>query len=85
MYPPAALTPEQHAQYGQLAQDHIEHAVKHDFKASEDAFRQMNEIGQFVPCFMHHPDSGLLPIYPTVPTDMAHLIRLGRILTDHIK
>jgi hypothetical protein len=33
--------------------------------------------GIFVPFFVRHPEEPPIPIYPTIPTDMAHLIRIG--------
>jgi hypothetical protein len=83
--PPTALTPEEYAQYSELARDHMRHAIEQNFQASEEAFQRMHEIGRFVPFFLHHPGCRLVPIYPTVPMDMAHLIRLGRTLIDHIR
>jgi hypothetical protein len=46
----------------------------------EYAFEQLTNIGRFYPCFQHHPDEGIIPIYPTLPTDMTHLIRIGNIV-----
>ena len=43
----------------------------------EYAFEQLSNIGSFYLCFQHHPEDGVVPIYPTLPTDMAHLIRIG--------
>jgi hypothetical protein len=43
----------------------------------EYAFEQLSNIGSFYPCFQHHPEEGIIPIYPILPTDMTHLIRIG--------
>jgi hypothetical protein len=66
--------------------DH-EEAERYKELVGEYAFAQLSNIGSFYPCFQHHPDEGIIPIYPTLPTDMTHLIRIGNtielgLLTD---
>jgi hypothetical protein len=71
--PPSIVDPREAERYKELV--------------GEYAFEQLANIGSFYPCFQHHPDEGIIPIYPTLPTDMAHLIRIGNtielgLLTD---
>ena len=42
----------------------------------EDLWKRMNNIGTFFPYFIHHPDRPLIPIYPTLPNDMACLVKI---------
>jgi hypothetical protein len=83
--PPSALTGEEQAEYQDLTRRWYEAANRMDFTACEQLDEQRQRIGTFLPCFMHHPDQGTIPIYPTLPKDMVHLIRIGQILKDHIK
>lgn len=53
---------------------------------AEATFGQLDSIGSFLPYFIHHPDEPLIPIYPTIPTDLSHLIRIwGTISTALLK
>src|SRR5262249_25094717 len=54
-----------------------EDAERYKELIGEYAFEQVRDTGSFYPCFQHHPEDGVIPIYPTLPTDMAHLIRIG--------
>jgi hypothetical protein len=44
---------------------------------ADAALDDLDSIGTFCPYFLHHPDGPRIPIYPTVPADMSHLIRIG--------
>jgi hypothetical protein len=83
--PPSILTPDEAVQYEQALQTHTELTITRDFDGADAAFRQTDQIGRFFPCFMHDPNFGPVPIYPTVPADMAHLIRLGKTVRDHLE
>src|SRR3954451_13265064 len=39
-------------------------------------------LGKFLPYFVHHPERGFIPIYPTVPSDMAHLVQITDIVRE---
>lgn len=39
---------------------------------------RINKIGTFVPVFLHKPDEDAYPIYPTVPQDVANLVKVVR-------
>lgn len=41
-------------------------------------FGRLERVGKFVPLFVHHPDEGVMKIYPTVPEDVGHLVKIGR-------
>jgi hypothetical protein len=78
--PSSAITEEEGPIYQLLSEQHIEYAAQRRFEESDEAFDAMQALGRFMPCFVHHPDDGPIPIYPTVPTDMAHLIRISAII-----
>ena len=74
--PSAEVTEDEGERYGALHQRFINLAAVHDFAGSDEAFNAIDTIGRFVPYFLHHPREGRIPIYPTVPTDMAHTIQI---------
>lgn len=47
-------------------------------------FRELDNIGTFVPIIIHNPDDGGVKIYPTVPEDMGKLVNLSRQLLNLI-
>jgi len=78
--PHAILTPEESRRYGELRQQHIEEVAARNFVASSAAFEAMRRIGKFYPYFFHHPEEAPIPIYPTIPTDMAHVVKISKAL-----
>lgn len=46
----------------------------------EGLWDRMNSIGTFLPYFVHHPEEPLIPIYPTLPNDMACLVKIWGIV-----
>jgi len=78
--PPSAITQGEAERYASLAQQHIDLAAAHDFEGSQAAFDSLHALGTFTPVFMHDPNDGPIPIYPTMPTDMAHVIRISTII-----
>lgn len=83
--PPAAITTEEVAVYQELTGEFFKSINRLDFEASDAASEEMLRVGQFLPCFVHHPGAGIVPMYPTVSLDMVHAIDLGRILVQYIK
>lgn len=76
--PPAAVTPDQVEQYSASysnLSDNLKNLRLHD---AEQALGRMDFIGHFLPYFVHHPDDPPIPIYPTIPTDLSHLVRIWR-------
>jgi hypothetical protein len=71
--PPACLNPEEQERYAAL--DTQIFATKSE-REREVLNAQQRKIGTFMPCFVHHPDNGRTPIYPTVPQDIANLIKI---------
>jgi hypothetical protein len=74
--PPQVLTPEEAAKYQKLVEKFSEEMAKLDLDAGNEALDEMERVGRFVPYFLHDPDDGLIPIYPTVPDDVGHVLQL---------
>jgi hypothetical protein len=41
---------------------------------------QQRKIGTFLPYFVHHPDVPGEPIYPTIPQDIANLVKIIKLV-----
>jgi hypothetical protein len=48
------------------------------FEKAHALHERLETIGKFVPLFVHHPDTGAMKIYPTVPQDIGQLVRVTR-------
>jgi hypothetical protein len=78
--PPSILTEEEAETYNELNNEATEEAANFNFDEADSRVNQLYNIGTFFPYFQHHPDQGFIPIYPTIPTDMVHLIRIGDVI-----
>ncbi len=78
--PHTIVTEDQAEQYNQYYEHFISATNTMDFEESDNALNQMHNIGTFLPCFLHHPDEAAIPIYPTIPTDLAHLVQISDIV-----
>jgi hypothetical protein len=58
--------------------------VEPHLEAANAALDGMDRLGRFMPYFLHDPDDGLIPIHPTVPDDIAHVLQLVRAVDDFI-
>ena len=75
--PPAFLNPAEQERYAALERE-IYVAKTEQCRNVLNA--QQRKIGTFVPCFVHHPDEGGMEIYPTVPQDIANLIKIAKLV-----
>jgi hypothetical protein len=75
--PPAVITQEEAKTYHALNDRFNDKLNSLKLDEAAFAFDEMNTVGAFFPYFVHHPDEPPIPIYPTIPTDMTHLIRIG--------
>ena len=74
--PPAVLNPEEVDRYREL-EDQIADAFNSlNFEQVDELSAQQGRIGTFNSCFIHHPGEDTIPIYPTVPQDIANLIKI---------
>ena len=75
--PPSNVIEEEGETYGKLYREGVGHFNNLCFEDAQDKFDQLRNIGIFYPHFQHHPDQGTIPIYPTIPNDIMHLIQIG--------
>ena len=76
--PPSSLTPDEQKTYHLKNDEYYSALNSLDFTRSDVLFEALYELGSFYPCFIHNPIEPAIPIYPTVPTDLAHLIKIGK-------
>ncbi len=76
--PPALLTADQAEHYSAI--NNLFSQKLNDLALDEagNTLGQLDFIGSFFPYFVHHPDEPIISIYPTIPTDLSHLIRIWR-------
>jgi hypothetical protein len=80
--PPAEVTDEEAKKINDLLDKQLAKTVAGQYEEANRLSAQASAIGRFLPAFLHHPDSDVLPIYPTVPNDAGHLIKIGRAVLD---
>lgn len=56
-----------------------------EFAEAQAAFEATEKIGVFLPVFVHHPDDGHTPIYPTVPSDVGRLLTVATAIFDQMR
>lgn len=85
--PPAILTPDEGRKTVNLQNEWCEslNSMRESNFAeieveTDQLTSRMDHLGRFVPFFMHHPDEAPIPIYPTLPNDMAHLVKLSHVV-----
>jgi len=75
---PQVLTSEQSRAYNEALQRYERAVARNDWNAAKGELDVTEQIGKFYPWFFHDPDEEPLPIYPTVPSDVGHLVSLFR-------
>lgn len=56
-----------------------------EVKEANRLFDRAMRLGSFLAAFLHHPDEPLIPIYPTIPNDVGHLIEIGNVVVNYLK
>ena len=83
LYVPHTMVNQKEAEvYKDLEKQFHEQINTANLHGNDDTFQKMHEVGTFYPYFVHHPEEALIPIYPTIPTDLAHLIQIADITED---
>ncbi|MGH7030563.1 MAG: hypothetical protein ACREE9_01020 [Stellaceae bacterium] len=54
--------------------------VARDWEAADAIMERQRDMGRFLPYFTHDPEDGLIPIYPTTPEDIGHVVERFRIV-----
>ena len=82
--PPAIISKSYGDEYHKLNESLWQLAGSGEF---ETAFTRLNEIerlGRFIPFFLHHPKDGYVALYPTVATDLAHMLAIVNIVNNFL-
>jgi hypothetical protein len=74
--PPQVLTTAQSEEYKKAWERHREAFARLDLTAAGAALDQAEKIGTFHPVFMHDPKDGIIPLYPTLPDDIGHMLEI---------
>jgi hypothetical protein len=75
--PPAQLTPDEAEHYSAISDQYHNSLNDLCLDEAEQTLNRLYSIGSFIPYFIHHPEEPHIPIYPTIPADLSHLIRIG--------
>lgn len=57
---------------------------KGEFKRAIELENEQERLGTFRSYFLHDPDDGGCPIYPTIPTDVGRLLKIAKAIRDEI-
>lgn len=76
--PPAILTSEEGKKYRELEERYWSELAKQQFDKVDATSLQWQRLGRFHPVFLHHPEESPFPLYPTIPSDLANVVRIGR-------
>lgn len=83
--PPAVYTSEDVAEY-----ERYEHLMSGALRAQE--FEKLSDlrvasrrIGTLAPVFLHDPGEKVMDIYPTVPTDIGQMVKIGRVVQTFLR
>jgi hypothetical protein len=82
--PPTALDPEDLQSYRQIEAEIASLTPLQEFTRIDELNKEQERLGVFVSKFMHHPDEPLIPFYPTIPHDLAQLIRISSAVRQSI-
>lgn len=78
--PPSELSEREGVVYKGLWQRYAQEIAELRLDDAGNTLGEMDRIGRFVPRFLHNPNQPPVPIYPTVPEDMAHLMEIGDVV-----
>lgn len=83
--PPSFLNPEERKRYNELFDQHLRAALEqHDFETSDAAWAELESLGRFPACFMHHPKESSSPLFPTISTDIANLLKIYCLVSEFL-
>lgn len=75
--PPAVLLPEESRRYQAIEQEVGDAIGRKEFDRAEQLWAEQEALGAFLPKFLHDPGKDLIPFYPTIPQDLAQLVRVS--------
>lgn len=56
-----------------------------EFGTMQELQRKREQLGIFVPVFLHDPEEEICEIYPTLPQDIGQMIKIGRVCQSFIR
>lgn len=82
---PSVITSDQAQQYEGLEKQQNDALKELDFDKVTALSLQQRKLGVFPMVFAHNSHEALIPIYPTIPQDMAHLIAIQKIIFQELQ
>lgn len=82
---PSLLNSQETKIHNELMTQHTTFLSHHQFDLADKSFNDALSLGTYWPVFAYNPYEKSIPIYPTVPTDMANLIKIHRIVFEELK
>lgn len=83
--PPSVLRAEEAARHRDIGIAVGEAFRVKDYERVDELWAEQERLGTFLPLFLHHPQEDLVPFYPTIPQDLANLVRVSRAVRDFLK
>lgn len=83
--PPAALSEADAVEHRRLDRLSSEALARGEFERASKISEATWKVGSFLPYFVHDPTEALMPIFPTLPTDIGQAVRIGRIIHDFLR
>lgn len=82
--PPTHLQDGEYDKYSNKFDEFFSASEALDFEKADVFIKQLDEVGTFVPIFMHHPNDGPISLYPIMPNDVVHVIEICEIIGNFI-
>jgi len=83
--PPAILNEKQAARHQAIWKERQEAIRKGEYERDSELANEQSRLGTFRPHFLHDPDDGGIPIYPTVAVDVGKLIIIGTAVNSDLR
>lgn len=81
---PSVVTPDQAQQYETFEKQQNDALKELDFNKVAVLTAQQRKLGSFPMVFAHNPYEAPIPIYPTIPQDMAQLIAIQKVVFQEL-
>jgi hypothetical protein len=78
------VTQDEASIYLELGNEWSSAVACHNFDAADRIVESQTGVGRFHPYFTHDLGQGLIPIYPTTPDDVGHVVELFRAVNNFL-
>lgn len=82
--PPAILRPDEAKRYREIDTEIGQAIPRHEFERVDQLWLEQEKLGTFVPRFLHDPEEEFIPFYPTIPQDLAQLVRVSHVVREFL-